>query len=185
MRLATYTTNSPPRLGVVRDDQIIDVVALPGFVDITSMLSLIDQGKEGVARLQQALADTNDTALQAQNALHPLAEVHLLAPIPHPRKNIMCLGRNYADHAAEHGSSAPTTPIFFTKATTSVSGPYDSIVLDRAITSRLDWEVELGVILGRKGKNIPAAEALDYVFGYTVIDDVSARDLQFGRKRRQ
>lgn len=178
MRLATYSANSAPRLGVVRDDQILDVAALPGFEQITDMLSLIDQGAAGLAKLQHALASASDAALQQADALHPLADVHLLAPIPRPRKNIFCMGRNYADHATEHGGSLPTAPILFSKATTSVNGPFDAIIIDPAVSDHLDWEVELGVVIGRAGKNIPAAQALDYVFGYTVINDISARDLQ-------
>ena len=178
MRLATYSANSAPRLGVVRDDQILDVDALRGFAHITDMLSLIDQGQEGLARLQQELDVPNGPILQRQNAVHPLAEVHLLAPIPRPRKNIFCMGRNYADHATEHGGSVPAAPILFSKATTSVNGPFDAIIIDPTVSDHLDWEVELGVVIGRAGKNIPAAEAMDYVFGYTVINDISARDLQ-------
>jgi 2-keto-4-pentenoate hydratase/2-oxohepta-3-ene-1,7-dioic acid hydratase in catechol pathway len=189
MRLATYRADGGPRLGVVRGEQIIDVAALPGFAQTTDMLSLIDQGKEGLARLQQALAGASDAALQQQGALRRLADVHLLAPIPRPRKNIVCLGRNYVEHALEStlargdAGEVPEVPIFFTKATTTVSGPYDPILIDPAVSDRIDWEVELGVIIGPGGKNIPAAQALNHIFGYTVINDVSARDIQARHKQ--
>jgi 2-keto-4-pentenoate hydratase/2-oxohepta-3-ene-1,7-dioic acid hydratase in catechol pathway len=183
MRLATYRAARGPRLGVVRGEQIIDVAALPGFSETTDMLSLIDQGANGLALLRQALDAASDSALQAQGALRNLADVHLLAPIPRPRRNIFCMGQNYADHAAEHGASVSEAPILFTKATTTVNHPEEPIVVDPAISRKLDWEVELGVVLGRVGKNIPAAEALDYVFGYTIINDISARDLQFRHKQ--
>jgi 2-keto-4-pentenoate hydratase/2-oxohepta-3-ene-1,7-dioic acid hydratase in catechol pathway len=110
------------------------------------------------------------------------------APIPVPRRNIMCLGLNYADHAAEAQGVAPeraelpTDPIVFTKATTSVTGPAADVALDERVTRRLDWEVELGVVLGRGGRFIDADAAYDSILGYTVINDLSARDRQ---KRHQ
>ncbi len=179
MRLATYRADDGPRLGVIVGEQILDVSALPGFGTINDMLSLIDLGADGLARLRQALDVENGPILQRQHAAHNLADVHLLAPIPRPRKNIFCMGRNYADHAAEHGAAVSAAPILFSKAPTTVNGPYDPIEIDPAVSDRLDWEVELGVVLGRAGKNIAAAQALDSIFGYTVINDISARDLQF------
>jgi 2-keto-4-pentenoate hydratase/2-oxohepta-3-ene-1,7-dioic acid hydratase in catechol pathway len=184
MRLATYRVDDGPRLGVVRDEHLIDVAALAGFAPTTTMLDLIEQGNEALARLRQALETASAATLQQQGAIHALTEVHLLAPIPRPRKNLFCLGRNYIEHALESTiartgkGEVPEDPIFFTKASTTVSGPYDPIPLDPAVSSQLDWEVELGVVLGRTGKNIPARHALDFIFGYTVLNDVSARDLQ-------
>jgi 2-keto-4-pentenoate hydratase/2-oxohepta-3-ene-1,7-dioic acid hydratase in catechol pathway len=112
-----------------------------------------------------------------------LDEVTLLAPIA-PARNVFCLGRNYADHAKE-GPGAdqplPAAPIWFTKAPTAIADPESDIIVSRSLTSQLDWEVELGVIIGRGGKHIPEAHALDHVFGYTVLNDLSARDLQYAR----
>jgi 2-keto-4-pentenoate hydratase/2-oxohepta-3-ene-1,7-dioic acid hydratase in catechol pathway len=113
-----------------------------------------------------------------------MGDVHLHAPIPRPTKNVFCLGRNYAEHVREGAKARgqefklPTHPVFFTKAPTSVIGPYDNIEWDRTLTQQVDWEAELGVIIGVGGKNIVRAKALTHVFGYTVINDVSARDLQ-------
>ncbi len=183
MRLATYRADGGPRLGVVRDEQIIDAAALPGFEGVTDMLTLIDQGADGLARLRDALAHASDAHLRQLGALHALADARLLAPIPRPRKNIFCLGQNYAEHALEHGATPPTTPIFFTKAPTTVSSPGDPIVIDPAISDHIDWEVELAAIIGRAGKNIQAAQALDSIFGYTVVNDVTARDLQTRHKQ--
>ncbi len=189
MRLTTYRSDSSPRLGVVRNEQIIDVAALDGFANTTSMLSLIEQGAPALAKLRAALDATTDDQLRQAGALHPLASTHLLAPIPRPRKNIFCLGRNYVEHALESTiaqgdlGEVPEDPIFFTKATTTVNGPYDDIPMDPAISDRMDWEVELGVIIGRTGKNIPAAQAMDYIFGYTIINDITARDLQAKHKQ--
>jgi 2-keto-4-pentenoate hydratase/2-oxohepta-3-ene-1,7-dioic acid hydratase in catechol pathway len=96
----------------------------------------------------------------------------------------MCLGLNYAEHLKEHYEAAgkaakpPAYPIVFTKATTSVIGPFDPIPFDREISSEIDWEVELAVVIGQAGRNIPEESAMEHVFGYTVLNDVSARDLQ-------
>ena len=189
MRLATYRSESRPRLGVVRGEQIIDVAALEGFADTSDMLSLIDQGELALSRLRDALSAASDEQLRRAGALHELASVHLLAPIPRPRKNIFCLGRNYVDHALESTlarsdkGEVPEDPIFFTKATTTVNGPFDDVPMDPAISDEMDWEGELGVIIGRAGKDIPAGQALDYIFGYTVLNDVTARDLQTKHKQ--
>jgi 2-keto-4-pentenoate hydratase/2-oxohepta-3-ene-1,7-dioic acid hydratase in catechol pathway len=110
--------------------------------------------------------------------------VELQAPIPRPRKNIVCLGMNYAAHAIEGARARgkperlPEHPVFFTKSVTAVNRPGGVIPYDPQVSTQIDWEVELAFIIGRRGKNIPEAEAMDYVFGYTVMNDVSARDLQ-------
>lgn len=114
----------------------------------------------------------------------PVQETRFVAPIPEPRRNLICLGLNYADHAAEVQGvdpadvELPEHPMFFTKATTTVTGADADIVLDDRVTQCLDWEVELGVIIGRKGRFIAAADAMDHVFGYTVVNDLSAREIQ-------
>ena len=119
----------------------------------------------------------------------PLTQIRLLAPIPRPRKNILCLGLNYADHAAESSAargretSMPDHMVVFTKAVTSVTGPTEDIPYDDTVTSQLDWEVELAVVIGLPGRHIPEDRAMDHVFGYTVINDLSARDLQFRHKQ--
>lgn len=107
----------------------------------------------------------------------PLRRTKLLAPIPRPRKNIFCMGRNYAEHAREGGVAPPEVPVFFTKPPTTVIGP-DAAIRSHAVTQALDYEVELAAVIGRRGRDIPAAQALDYVFGYTILIDATARDLQ-------
>src|SRR6185503_1055491 len=115
---------------------------------------------------------------------HRLPDVRVHAPITRPRKNIFCLGRNYKSHIEETARARdvavklPDVPVFFTKAPTSINGPYDAVPLDAAITQQLDYEVELAVIVGVRCKNVARADALACVFGYTVLNDVSARDLQ-------
>lgn len=177
MKLITYKYNNAVTLGAVNADN--EVVALTAVAP--DMLTLIKMGPDGLVQAQQLLD-------QAEQTL-PLADVELLAPIPQPVRNIMCLGKNYAEHAQESHAAwgdkheLPEFPIIFNKATTSINSPYGDIPYDTAVSSAIDYEAELAVIIGRTGKNISAADALDYVFGYTVINDVSARDLQRQHKQ--
>jgi len=106
----------------------------------------------------------------------PLTEVVLLAPVI-PRSKIVCVGKNYRDHATEMGGEAPAEPLLFLKPNTAVIGPGDAIVRPPQ-SARTDFEGELAVVIGRVAKNVPADRALDYVFGYTIGNDVTARDLQ-------
>jgi len=166
MRLVTFNHQGTPSLGLVRHNNLVPA---PG----RSMLEVIARG-------QSALAELN----ALEQPLIPLNTETLLAPLPELRRNIFCLGLNYADHAQEtaqvRGREAkpPLHPIFFTKATHTVNGPYATIPFDAGVSTQIDWEAELGVVIGRRGKNISAAEALNYVFGYTIINDITARDLQ-------
>ncbi|BAO92696.1 fumarylacetoacetate hydrolase family protein [Caballeronia cordobensis] len=119
----------------------------------------------------------------------PLSEAKVLAPIDQPRRNIFCVGKNYHEHAAEFqnsgfdssakdGEHAPEAPVIFTKPASTVIGPSVKIPRHTTVTSQLDYEAELGVVIGKAGRGIKKADAMDYVFGYTVINDFTARDLQ-------
>jgi len=166
----------------VIEDQTVLLPALAGE-PIDDMLDLIEAGPAAWQRYGELLPGLPATCRV------PLSEVRLLAPIPRPRKNILCLGLNYADHAAESSAArgrtlaAPEHLVVFTKAITSVTGPDADIPLDDNVTTQLDWEVELAVIIGTPGRNIPEERAMEYVFGYTVVNDLSARDLQFRHKQ--
>jgi 2-keto-4-pentenoate hydratase/2-oxohepta-3-ene-1,7-dioic acid hydratase in catechol pathway len=181
MRLITCEYRRQRRLGAVLDDAVI-LPALAGEAP-DDMLHLIAAGPDAWRCYAEGLA-----GLPASCRV-PLTAVRLLAPIPRPRKNILCLGLNYADHAAEssaaHGKETliPEHPVVFTKAVTSVTGPDADIPYDETVTAQLDWEVELGVVIGLAGRAIPEDRALAHVFGYTVINDLSARDLQFRHKQ--
>lgn len=170
MKLVTYEMEGAARIGALVDGGVVDLSAAA-----PDMLSLIERGEAGLAAARAAME---------QGTPVPLDGVRLLAPIPRPRKNIVCLGMNYAAHAYEScrarglPEKLPEHPVFFTKSPTTVNRPDGEIPLDAALTSQLDWEVELGFVLGRTGKNISRGDALGYVFGYTVINDISARDLQ-------
>jgi 2-keto-4-pentenoate hydratase/2-oxohepta-3-ene-1,7-dioic acid hydratase in catechol pathway len=171
MRLATFRDGQGVHLGAVRNHE---VVALDGVAP--DMLTLIERGPEVLVQASQAA--------QQATGWRPINSVTLLAPIPRPRQNVMCVGLNYVAHAIESDRARgrepklPSVPVFFTKAVTAVAGPWSDFELDAAVTGELDYEVELAFIIGRTGKNIRRQDALSYVFGYTVANDISARDLQ-------
>src|SRR5205085_5971042 len=200
MKLASFsTTDIPkPRVGIVQDNEILDIdLAARALRMITpdQLLGLLDHYEHAMHDLNEILAKaaarrfSEVKTFAAIGAVRNLSEVHLTAPIPRPRKNIMCLGLNYAEHAKETAelrgrqATPPGDPIFFTKATTTVNGPYDDIVIDPSVSEQVDWEAELGVVIGKTGKNIREEDALSYVFGYTVINDVTARDIQARHKQ--
>jgi 2-keto-4-pentenoate hydratase/2-oxohepta-3-ene-1,7-dioic acid hydratase in catechol pathway len=149
-----------------------------------SLLELINGGEHAVSLTREAweygksLVDQQSIEeLAGRKLAYPVKRVRLLAPIAAPGRNIFCLGRNYADHAIERGAAVPEHPVYFTKPGTAVVGPGDEVIL-HAITKELDYEVELAVVIGAGGRDIARADALRHVFGYTVINDVTARDLQ-------
>jgi 2-keto-4-pentenoate hydratase/2-oxohepta-3-ene-1,7-dioic acid hydratase in catechol pathway len=109
----------------------------------------------------------------------PVEQMALLAPVPRPGK-VVAIGRNYKDHAAESGSQPPPAPLIFAKFPTAVIPHGDEIRWSRSVTTQVDYEAELGVVIGRTARNVDEARALEYVLGYTCLNDVSARDLQFG-----
>jgi 2-keto-4-pentenoate hydratase/2-oxohepta-3-ene-1,7-dioic acid hydratase in catechol pathway len=200
MKLASFsTTDIPkPRVGIVQDNEILDIdLAAQALRMITpdQLLGLLDHYEHTTHDLAEILNKvagrrfSEVKTFAAIGAVRNLSEVHLTAPIPRPRKNIMCLGWNYAEHAKETAEirgrqpTPPEDPVFFTKAPTTVNGPYDDIVIDPSVSEQVDWEAELGVIIGKIGKNIREEDALSYVFGYTVINDVTARDLQARHKQ--
>jgi 2-keto-4-pentenoate hydratase/2-oxohepta-3-ene-1,7-dioic acid hydratase in catechol pathway len=166
MRLITYQSVNGLQVGKVEGESVI---ALPGG----DLLSLIERGPEGLTQARAVTGTSNN-----------LAALTLCAPIPNPRRNIFCVGHNYAAHVAEslrakgQPVKMPEIPVFFTKATTTVNAPYGDIPFDASVSTKIDWEAELGLVIGQPGKNIKRENALEHVFGYTVVNDISARDLQ-------
>lgn len=144
-----------------------------------TMLQAIELGNEFIDKIHRLIEKVNI------ESYIPLDHCTLLAPIPTPRKNIYCVGKNYVEHAIEMGSKEdiPKHPIIFTKALTTVVGHGAEVLNHRDVTNDLDYEGELAVIIGKKGKGISREEALDYVFGYTILNDVTARDLQTQHKQ--
>lgn len=192
MRYAMFATadDTTPRLGAVHEQGMADVRKVlrtgpPGSAP-ASLLELIQAGPDAWAAIAGRINDHfSKTPFQS---VYPLTGVRWHAPIARPLKNIVCLGLNYASHVREttrldKPMKVPEVPVFFTKASTSATGPHDPIPLDRRATDQLDYEAELGVIIGVGGKNLLRADSLEHVFGYTVVNDVSARDLQFGHKQ--
>jgi 2-keto-4-pentenoate hydratase/2-oxohepta-3-ene-1,7-dioic acid hydratase in catechol pathway len=198
MQLVTFRRGrGEPKLGAVWHECVLDLGGLykdqatqrgtlrrgrGGFP--RSLLEVIQGGEATWASVREVweygkgLVDQQPIEeLATRRLAYPLKRVRLLAPIPSPARNVFCLGRNYADHAAERGAAAPDHPVYFTKPGTAVVGPGDDIV-HHAITKELDYEVELAVVIGTGGRDIPRADALRHVFGYTIINDVTARDLQ-------
>lgn len=181
MKLATFSPlpSGTPRPGlVIGGNRVVDIPAGLGAGENTStMLGVIRAGSPMLEQLR---------ALESKSAAAstPIADVKLHAPIPRPAKNVFCVGWNYLEHFEEGAKKLqdnrelPKHPVFFSKATTAVNGPYDNVPFDASVSTSLDWEVELGVIIGTGGKNIAESDAMSHVWGYTVINDVSWRDLQ-------
>ncbi|WKW45749.1 fumarylacetoacetate hydrolase family protein [Myroides sp. JBRI-B21084] len=184
MKLLTYKTqNSEPRLGFIHNNMVVDMEDFGGISNFplpNDMLELIDMGFEVIEEITHLIEDTRE--VDFENISLPLNEVELLAPIEKPRKNIIGIGLNYTEHVAESARSLDTTgklpvkPIIFSKPPTTVTATNTEIIKNTKLTQQLDWECELAVIISKKGKYVPKADALDYVFGYTVINDISARD---------
>lgn len=187
MRLVSFlsSNHTASQPGIVIENEVVDLAAAGAVLNVAvpaSVLELIADAETYLPRLQ-SIAEHRET-LREHNAVLDLNSITLTAPIPLPRKNIMCMAVNYSEHAREtaaarnRGTAAPTQPILFTKATTTINGPYDNIIIDPEVSTEIDWEVELGVIIGKPGKNITEENAMAHVFGYTVINDVTARDMQ-------
>ena len=197
MRLVTFRRGrSQGRVGAIWHDAVMDLGAIArdlaaqrgavgrgrgGFP--RTMLELVEGGEDSRVRVQEAweagkrLVDAQGIEdLAGRRLAFPLAKVRLLAPIVPPR-NVFCLGRNYADHAAERGAAVPEHPVYFTKPADCVIGPGEKVI-HHAVTKELDYEVELTAVIGVGGRDIERGSALRHVFGYTIINDVTARDLQ-------
>ena len=179
-----FLTLEAGQLGALIDDTVVDIAeaerTLPSAVDIAHVQALVAAG-DAVAAEVWALAQQ---ARAESVACRPFAEVRPQAPIPEPLRNILCLGKNYLEHAQEVGAKMqqstrpPEHPIIFTKATTSVTAPGEPIPAYQELTQKLDYEAELALVIGKGGRDISEADAWGHVFGYTAINDVSARDLQ-------
>ncbi|WP_264509756.1 fumarylacetoacetate hydrolase family protein [Flavobacterium sp. N1719] len=184
MKLLTYThQDNEARLGFLFNNLVIDMEdfgEVANFPLPDDMLDLIDMGIEVIDEINDLIADTPEEYITKIGV--PFEEVTLMAPIPRPRKNIIGIGLNYTEHVAESARTLDTTgklpqkPIIFSKPPTTVTATNTEVIKNTKLTAQLDWEVELAVVVGKTGKYVPKAEAMDYVFGYTVINDISARD---------
>ncbi|MBU8904967.1 fumarylacetoacetate hydrolase family protein [Desertibacillus haloalkaliphilus] len=192
MKFVTFKVEDIEKIGLIDDqgNRIIDLRALQvaGGRDVTlpaTLLECIQLGEKfpnEVRELMQGVS--NEKKGQVAYELSD-ERVHLKAPIPRPSKNIFCVGKNYAAHAIEMGSEAdiPEHPMLFSKAPTAVIGPNETVLRHQDVTDQLDYEGEIAVVIGKKGKAIAKEDALDYVFGYTLLNDITARDLQKRHKQ--
>lgn len=181
MRIATYRTHQRVEVGVVSSDG--------------SAITPYDLPPERAAGGLLAVLEADQAVLPLRDVDHPLSsrDVELLAPIPRPRRNVFCVGKNYYGHVREiaergfdttgGGDAAPESPIVFSKLPETVIADGDAIEYDQRVTSQLDYEAELAVIIGRTGRAIAQVDALEYVWGYTIVNDVTARDVQKRHKQ--
>jgi 2-keto-4-pentenoate hydratase/2-oxohepta-3-ene-1,7-dioic acid hydratase in catechol pathway len=185
MKFLSFSSTDGPRLGLLVDGD--------GVIDLTAAFAQDDSKSLSIPRHVGDLAAAGEIGLQnilrlaarAGNEVYPLSSLALLAPIPEPKKNVFCVGRNYKEHVDEglraQGKSTappPPAPEFFSKPPTAVIAAGEAVPLHSRSTGKLDYEVELAVIIGRRGRDIEIENALDHVFGYTILNDITARDLQ-------
>jgi 2-keto-4-pentenoate hydratase/2-oxohepta-3-ene-1,7-dioic acid hydratase in catechol pathway len=184
MKLVSCEFEGRTLAGMWFGERVLDLAAagrrMNEPTDLGSMLAIIRGGEAALAALQRIESRREEFA----EAWLDLNRIRLLAPIPAPLRNVFCVGRNYADHVREGYAKAgkeaklPEAPQFFTKATGAINGPEGDVRLDSRVTRLLDYELELAVIIGTRGRDIPADQAYQHVFGYTVLNDITARDLQ-------
>lgn len=200
LQLVTFVHNGQSRVGVHAQGRIVDVRAalaarfaqggegrpreLAEALIPSDMRSFIERGEPALAQTRSAVefalaqGDIRQTP-DMERLVYNLEEVAVHAPILNPEK-IVAIGLNYLDHAKESGMEPPKQPIFFSKYPSSIIGPRSPVVLPPAdLTSKVDYEVELALVIGRSAKNTPVEQAMDHVYGYTILNDISARDLQF------
>ncbi|MEM1537090.1 MAG: fumarylacetoacetate hydrolase family protein [Candidatus Bathyarchaeia archaeon] len=180
MKLVRYFDGERESYGVLSSDEKT-VVYLPSLAKTmhrrlpNRMEAFVTVGERAIKTAEKLLREASKRAIEKN--LVPVSRIRLLAPIAHPPK-IICLGLNYRDHAAEQNARIPDEPIIFLKPHTTIIGPKENIVKPKFV-KELDYEAELAIVIGRKGKNIPVSEARKHIFGYTILNDVSARDIQF------
>ena len=199
MRLVTYQHEGQSRIGAQRDGQIVDLnrayqalqrqrgnddeLAVANLRVPSDMIGLLRGGETSIRAAQEAVAfvreqlSASDNPSDFEGIVYAIERIELLSPVLRPSK-VICLGLNYRDHAAEAGMAVPEYPVLFHKVAGSLIGHNQPIVVPR-ISSQIDYEGELAIIIGRRGKYIAEDEAISYVAGYSVANDVSARDLQF------
>ncbi|MGN7296850.1 fumarylacetoacetate hydrolase family protein [Ferdinandcohnia sp. SAFN-114] len=190
MRFVTAEKNERQFIGIVNEqlNQVIDVkiaeMKMNGTTTIPeTMIEVIAQGEECLERIREInlwVRENPDT-----DFIYSIEEITLKAPIPRPSKNIFCVGKNYAEHVIEMGSEKdiPEHVVMFTKTPTTVVGPEVTVLNHKHITEQLDYEGELAVVIGKTGQGIKESEAFDYVFGYTILNDITARDIQSRHKQ--
>jgi 2-keto-4-pentenoate hydratase/2-oxohepta-3-ene-1,7-dioic acid hydratase in catechol pathway len=201
LKLLSFDFHGEQRLGELQDQSIIDLGQAHDLFhsEVTGthyakpksfpqrMIDFLESGEElsnytsDLTNHVHALLPKRSKELQQRRVLLKMPDVHVLPPVPVPPK-IICLGLNYRDHAEEARVPLPERPLLFSKPSTTIVGPEDTVVYPK-ISTQVDYEVELAAVIGKRGKGIPESDAFDYVAGYTVFNDVSARDIQFADKQ--
>lgn len=175
MRYACFELNGARRVGVVSDDGLhIQTLALSTAEARLGVLALVERSAQGLS------------PPQTEGAAIPINAVRLEAPFPLPRRNIWCVGRNYHAHAKElqasvfkdNSAAVEAWPIVFTKVPECVVGPADTVQIPHGVSEQIDYEAELLIVIGKGGKNISAQDAMQHVWGYSIVNDVTARDVQ-------
>ncbi|OYD61438.1 fumarylacetoacetate hydrolase family protein [Rhodococcus sp. OK302] len=187
MRLCSFLSDGLTHVGVVdADDSVIDITRLSGSHTDDLPLTMsgwVELGINGIERLRQ-ICEQNGS----DHVVGKVGDLELVAPMGRLPRNVICVGVNYREHIEESERAVgeievPDVPVYFTKDVRSICGPFDDIASDDRISTQLDWEVELAVIIGRGGRGIRSVDALEHVFGYAVLNDVSARDVQLSRNQ--
>lgn len=190
MRLSTLHVGNAPTVCVeLSDGSLLDVARAAELhaeqspaLTAGTLQALIDGGAQALGALSQLVAKAD--AGDFPDARHDGQTATRLAPIPQPRKNVFCVGRNYAEHIAESGRAQKTAidvtshPVFFTKPMTAVIGHGAAVPIFAHVSNAIDYEVELAVVIGKAGRDISKETAFDHVFGYTILNDITARDIQ-------
>ena len=190
MRFATISTDAGPVAAVrLADGGFLPIAAACAVSGVTgaalldgSLQRVIEGGDDALATVSGLIGRAN--AGDADLTMLVVKEAVLLAPLPQPKKNVFCVGRNYAEHIAEGARAQNTTvavtevPVYFTKPSTAVIGPGATVPIFPHVSTQIDYEVELAIIIGTAGRDIPKARAYDHVWGYTILNDVTARDVQ-------
>jgi len=186
MKFVTYEYKNKISGGIVLETKVIPIVEVMKELklpEIKGLQEFIEVSDDKLIKIVEAAVNSK----KFQTIL--LSNVKLMAPIPYPKRNVFCIGKNYEDHAKEikitqiSDNFIPEYPIYFTKVASPAIATGDNICFSKEATSQVDYEVELSVIIGKEGINIKPEEAKEYIFGYTVANDVSARDLQVKHKQ--
>jgi 2-keto-4-pentenoate hydratase/2-oxohepta-3-ene-1,7-dioic acid hydratase in catechol pathway len=192
LKLVTYIYQETARLGAIIDGNVVDLAQ--AYADCLSCINPDappDEFPKDMLTLLQGGWDTWQTlvatveyaeSLSEADFIYAMPDVQLGPPLDNPSK-IVCVGLNYHDHAREQGVEVPPRPLLFDKFSTAIIGPDDEISWPAEVSQQVDYEAELAVVIGRSGRNIPADEVYDYIAGYTIVNDVSARDAQYSDKQ--
>jgi 2-keto-4-pentenoate hydratase/2-oxohepta-3-ene-1,7-dioic acid hydratase in catechol pathway len=172
MKIAAFSVHSQPHIGVLQEERAISLTLLSGDRFPLCVKTFIEKSEE-LLPLAENLIEQCDS----DDAVFPISDVKILPPIPSPEK-IICVGLNYIDHCRETGMEPPASPVIFSKYANAIVGHHDAVEIP-SNSNEVDFEAELAIVIGKEAKHVSEEDANDYVFGYTIMNDISARDLQF------